>query len=137
MTPIIDSPTTMPSTPTPQPMTKPIFADQMADAGAFILILKVGMAAGDLTAIAERILYPIQVRVNGQPMTIRSVAEFERHFGGIFNDHLQQVIAGAGQNDLELQLDGIKAADGALWFNQFRVDGACTQDKFLITRINN
>ena len=118
-------------------MIKPIFADDMTDARTFFLILKVSMTAGDSTTLAERVLYPIRVRVNGQQTTILSAADFERNYQGIFNDQLQQAIAGADENDLELQLDGIKAVDGALWFNQFCTDPACTRGEFLITQINN
>ena len=124
MTPIVEFPTMLPSTPTPRPMTKPIFADDMADARTFFLILKVGMSAGDSTSFAERVSYPIQVRVNGQPTTILSAEEFESNYEGIFTDEFQRAIAAADEDDVELQLDGIKAAGGALWFNQFCAD-AC------------
>jgi hypothetical protein len=137
MTPIVDFPTPRPATSTPRPMTKPIFADDMADASTFFLILQVSMSAGDSTSIAERVLYPIQARVNGQPTTIASAADFERNYDGIFDSRLQEAIASADENALELQFDGIKAAGGVLWFDQFCADPACTQGKFLITRIDN
>lgn len=137
LTPIVEFPTPRPSTATPRPMTKPIFADDMADASTFFLILQVSMTAGDSTSIAERVLYPIQARVNGEPMIIASAAEFERVYDAVFDSKMQEAIANPGENALELQLDGIKAAGGALWFNQFCADPACTQGKFLITRIDN
>jgi hypothetical protein len=86
----------------------------MSDARTLFLILQVGMSAGDSASIAERVLYPIQVRVNGQPTMISSAAEFERNYAGIVNKELQEAMAGADENDLELQLDGIMAAGGAL-----------------------
>jgi hypothetical protein len=137
MTPIVEFPMTLPSMPTPRPLTKPIFADDMSDARTLFLILQVGMSAGDSASIAERVLYPIRVRVNGQPTTILSAAEFERNYAAIFSKALQEAIAGADENDLELQLDGIKAAGGALWFQQFCADAACAQGQFLVTQIDN
>lgn len=137
MTVIVEFPTTLPATPTPRPLIKPVFSDDLEKARTFFLILKVGMSAGDSGLIAERIYYPIEVRVNGRPTTIQSQAEFERNYAGIFSAQLQADIAGANEQDVQLGLDGIKAADGALWFNQFCADAACTQGQFLITMINN
>ncbi len=109
----------------------------MASARTFFLIMKVSMAAGDRTSVAESVSYPIQVRVNGQPTTMLSPAAFEDNYDSIFSPQLQQTIAAADENDLELQLDGITAVDGVLWLNQFCADPACTRGEFLITRINN
>lgn len=39
--------------------------------------------------------------------------------------------------DLVLLPDGVQAANGAIWFNLFCVDAACTEAHFLITQINN
>ena len=137
MTPIVEFPTMLPATATPRPLTKPIFPDDMSEARTLFLILQVGMSAGDSASFAERVLYPIQVRVNGQAGTISSAAEFERNYDQIMNQQLQAAISGSDENDLVLTLDGVKAAGGALWFNQFCADAACTQGKFLITQINN
>jgi hypothetical protein len=137
LTPIMDFPTTLPPTPTPRPITKPIFAGDMANARTFFLMIKVGMTAGDASSIAERVLYPIEAKVHGRPLTIQSATEFEASYEGIFNSQLQDRIAGADEADVRLGLDGIQAAGGALWFNQFCADPACTQGKFLITQINN
>ena len=137
LTPIIEFPTTPLSTAPPQPRLKPMFADDMPGARTFFLILKVGMIAGDSASVADRVYYPIQVLVNGQAITIRSATEFERNYESIFNSQLREAIAGAQEDDLELHLDGVQAAGGALWFNHFCEDAACTQGQFLITQINN
>ena len=43
----------------------------------------------------------------------------------------------ADDDDVKLMLDGVKVADGALWFNQFCTNSTCTEAQFLITQINN
>jgi hypothetical protein len=137
MTPIVEFPTMPPVSPTPPPLPKPIFPGDLSEARTVLLILKVSVSAGDSGAVAERVKYPIQVRVNGQPTTIASAAEFERNYDGIFTPQLLDAISGADENDVELQLDGVKAAGGVLWLQQFCVDAACSKGQFLITRINN
>ncbi|HET6845594.1 MAG TPA: hypothetical protein VFH29_02095 [Anaerolineales bacterium] len=137
MTPIVEFPTLLAGTATPPALPKPIFPDDMSEARTLLLILKISVSAGDSGAIAAHVKYPIQVRVNGQPTTISSAAEFERNYDGIFTRQLLDVIAGLNEKDAELQLDGVKAAGGVLWLQQFCTDAACTKGQFLITRINN
>ena len=137
VTPIVEFPTGPAATPTRKPASKPILGNDMASARTFFLVMKVRMAAGDSTSIAESVSYPIQVRVHGQATTMLSPVEFEDNYEAIFSQQLQQAIAAADENDLELQLDGIQAVDGVLWFKQFCADPACTQGEFLITQINN
>jgi hypothetical protein len=137
LTPIVDFPTAAPPTATARPVLRPIFADDLSEARTFFLILKVAMSAGDSTLVAGNVFYPIRLRVYGQPTSISSAAEFERSYDGIFDRQLQEAITRADENDLEPGLDGVKAAGGRVWFNQFCADAACTQGKFLITQINN
>lgn len=94
-------------------------------------------ASGDSSAMTGHVLYPIEVRVNGQLTVVPSAAEFDRQYAGIFTSRLQEALLEAEEGDLALQLDGIMAAGGVLWFNQFCADAACTQDEFLITQINH
>jgi hypothetical protein len=138
-TPIVDFPTPpLPATPGPRPMAQPIYADDMDEARTFYLILKTGMAAGDSSLVAERIQYPIQVRlVGGSTTVIGSPEELERLYEEIFHPRFQELILASQEEDLALVPDGLQAADGALWLNLFCVDSACTQKEFRITQINN
>lgn len=137
-TPIVEFPTsTLPPTAVPRPRLKPIVPSDMDDARAFFLVTEVAITAGDPALIADRILYPIRVNLNGSPTKIASAAQFARNYEGIFNDRLQQALVDADEQDLDLLPDGVRAADGALSFNQFCLDAACTQAGFLITQINN
>ena len=138
-TPIFDFPTpALPATPGPRPNAQPIYPDDMDEARTFYLILKTGLAAGDSSLVAERIQYPIQVRlVDGSTAVIGSAQELERHYEEIFHPEFQELILASQEEDLALSLDGVQAADGGLWLNLFCVDAACTQTEFRITQINN
>lgn len=109
----------------------------MGEARTLFLLTQVAITAGDSGLVAERVLYPITVDLDGRPTTISSASSFEEAYPTIFHGRLQDAILRASEDDLVLMPDGIRAADGALWFNLYCVDPACTESRFLITRINN
>lgn len=120
----------------PRPRVKPLLESDMSEARAFFLVTKTASVAGDDQLIAQRILYPIQVRINGQAVTIHTEAEFIQRYRDIFDDATLQALWDADDQELARLPDGIRAADGLLWFNRFCMDTACTQTEFLITKIN-
>jgi hypothetical protein len=137
-TQIIEFPTlAFPPTAVPRPMFKPIQPEDMDEARTLLLLLQVGIAAGDSGLIAERVLYPIEVPVNGQPTTIASASELVASYDIIFHPKFRDSILRAEADDVRLTPYGVEAADGALWFNQFCTDSTCTESQFLITAINN
>ena len=121
----------------PRPMFKPIQPDDMDEARTLLLLLQVGIAAGDSGLVAERVLYPIEARVNGQPATIASASELEATYDAVFHSKFREIILDTEEDEVKLMLDGVRVANGALWFNQFCTDSACTESQFLITAINN
>ncbi|MFH1186268.1 MAG: hypothetical protein V1755_14715 [Chloroflexota bacterium] len=127
----------LPPTSAPRPMSKPIYPDDMVEARTFFLLVKIGMAAGDSAMVAERTLYPFEVTPNGQPATIGSAAEFERHFQAIVDANTVDAVYATDESDLVLLPAGAKAANGILWLNLFCVDPACAEARLLITQINS
>jgi hypothetical protein len=118
-------------------MSKPIYADDMDEARTLLLLLQVAFAAGDSGLVAERVLYPIVVPVNGQPTTIASASELLASYDTIFHPRFRESILKAEDDAVKLTLYGVEVADGALWFNQFCTDSTCSESQFLITQINN
>ena len=118
-------------------MSKPIYPVDMAEARTLLLLLQVAFAAGDSGLVAEHVLYPIAVRVNGQPATIASPSALEASYDAIFHLKFRESILEAQDDDVKLMLDGVQVADGALWFNQFCTNSTCSESQFLITQINN
>lgn len=125
------------STPVFVPLLQPIANSDMPDAESFLLIIKTNMMAGNDQGIAERVLYPINVIVNGQSMTIRTKDEFIQNYEQIFNETLLNALTEIDEDGLVSGAEGIRVGNGELWFNLFCMDTTCTQKNFLITQINN
>jgi len=95
------------------------------------------MALGEYEHFAEEIRYPITVKVDGQPKTFIYVAEFEANFEKIFSkEEIQRFIA-IDESELTFTPNGVKVADGIIWFDLICMDPACEETEFLITEINN
>lgn len=123
--------------PTFVPRPQFITSDDMVDAKSFFLLVKINMMAGNDQGVAERVLYPINVKVDGQSMKISTPAEFVRNYQQIFNDTVVSALTETNEDNLLSSADGIRVGNGELWFNLFCMDAACTQKEFLITQINN
>lgn len=125
------------STPAFVPLLQPITNSDMSDAGSFFLIVKTNMMAGNDQGIAERVLYPINVSVNGKSMTIQTTDEFIQNYEQIFNEKIFNALTEIEDDSLVSGAQGIRVGNGELWFNLFCMDAACTRKYFLITQINN
>jgi len=103
----------------------------------FFYELKNNMALGEYEHFAEEIRYPITVQVDGKPKTFIFVAEFEANFEKIFSDDVIQKFISTDESELTFMPDGVKVADGIIWFDLICTDAACEEAEFLITEINN
>ena len=135
MTPIVEFPQVT-ATATIEPRMRPILPNDMQDAETFFLIVKTSMAAGDDTGIAERVKYPIRVRVSGQELVLKSEKEFLDQYEKIFDQGFVTTLSDIDESNLSLLPNGIQVGNGELWFNYFCVDLACSDAQFLITQIN-
>ena len=108
------------------------------DARTFLLMIQTALTAGDSGFVAGRVLYPIQVGVDGQPTTINSPEEFERNFESIFDGPTQRAILDSDSEDVRMvsPVMGADAAGGILRFNLCCIDPDCTETQFLITQIH-
>ena len=133
LTVILEFPTAVFFTQTPEPRRQPVTEDDMQDAHNFLLILYTRVAAGDDYGIAESVKYPITV---GQ-MEIFTAEEFVAQYDRIFNDKVLHALTNTGEEDLIHLPPGIRIGQGEIWFDLFCVDAACSDTQFLITQINN
>ena len=129
-------PTPLP-TPTLASITKPIAEEEKEEAFNFFYELKNNMALGEYEHIAEEIRYPISVQVDGQPKTFVYVAEFEANFEKIFSEAVIQRLIATDESELTFTEQGVKVADGIMWFDLVCLDPNCENAEFLITEINN
>ena len=135
MTPIVEFPQVT-ATVTLEPRMRPILSNDMQDAETFFLIIKTSMAAGDDVGIAERVKYPLRVRLNGQEIVLKDQNEFLDQYEKIFDQGFVTALSDIDESDLILLPNGVQVGNGELWFNSFCVDLTCSDAQFLITQIN-
>ena len=129
-------PTPLP-TPTLAVTTKHIDEAEKEEALNFFYELKNKMALGEYEHFAEEIRYPITVKVDGQPKTFVYAAEFEANFEQMFPEALIQRFISTDESELAFTEQGVKVADGIVWFDLICLDPSCENAEFLITEINN
>lgn len=134
-TPVTIYPTALP-TPTLAVNTKPIAETDIEAAHNFFYHLKIHMVSRDYEHMAEEIRYPITVQIDGQEKTFVYVAELTAYFTRIFTDEKMQKFAAIDESELTFTPEGVKVADGIIWFDLICVDPACDTASFLITDIN-
>lgn len=129
-------PTPLP-TPTLATQTMPIDNAKKEEAFNFFYELKNKMALGEYEHLAEEIRYPITVNVDGQPKTFIFASEFEANFEKIFSKAAIQEFISTDESALTFSDNGVKVANGIIWFNLICMDPSCENAEFLITEINN
>lgn len=134
---IVDQYPTMLPTPTLAVQTRSIDEHEMQEAYDFFYELKNLVALGEYEHFAEEIRYPITASVEGRPKTYIFVAEFEADFEKIFDEEAILRFISTDESELAFTPDGVKVADGMIWFDLICQDPACGEAEFLITQINN
>jgi hypothetical protein len=129
-------PTLLP-TPTLAVLARPIEDNEKEEALNFFYELKIQMASGEYEHFAEAIRYPITVNVDGQPKTFVFAAELEADFKRIFSGASIQKFISTDESELVFTPDGVKVADGIIWFNLICLDASCGNAEYLITAVNN
>ena len=136
-TEILDQSPTMMPTPTLSVITKPIQDGDKQEAFNFFYELKNEMALGEYEHFAESIRYPVTTNVEGQSKTFVYAAELEVNFEKIFGkDEIQKFIS-TDESELAFTPQGVKVADGIIWFDKICMDSNCEETEYLITQINN
>lgn len=128
---------TMLPTPTLAVNTKTIGDEVKEEAFNFFYELKNHVALGDYEHFAEEIRYPITVKVDGQQKTLIYAAEFEANFEKIFSQDMIQTFISTDELELTFTSDGVRVADGILWYDLICMNPECTEADFLVTEINN
>ena len=75
--------------------------------------------------------------MNGQQRTFVYVAEFEAFFEDIFSDEDVKRFISTDESELTFTENGVKVANGLIWFDLICMDPDCDEAEFLITEINN
>jgi len=142
LTPVVSTavldqfPTLMP-TPTLAILTRQIDEGEKEEAFNFFYEMKNHMAAGEYEHFAEAIRYPITVKVDGQPKSFVYAAEFEHFFEKIFTKEMIKTFISTDESELTFTPQGVKVADGVVWFDLICLDPSCMNTEFMITEIKN
>lgn len=137
LTEVVDVYPTMLPTPTLAVNTKPIGDEEKEEAFNFFYELKNLVALGKYEHFAEEIRYPVTVKVDGEAKTFIFVAEFEANFEKIFSEDIIRQFISTDESALTFTSNGVKVADGIIWFDLICMDPTCEEAEFLITQINN
>lgn len=129
-------PTLLP-TPTLAVQIKVIEGDEREEALNFFYELKIHMAAGEYHHLSDEIRYPIIINVDGKPKSFVFAAELEANFDKIFSKEEIKTFISTDESELTFTANGVKVADGILWFDLICMDPACEHAEFLITEIDN
>jgi hypothetical protein len=135
MTTIVEWPQVT-ATATLEPHMRRILPEDMQDAETLFLIVKTSMAAGDDVGIAERVKYPIRVKLARQVIVIKDQREFLDQYNKIFDQGFVSTLFELDEENLTLLPNGVQVGNGEIWFNYFCVDLSCSDAQFLITQIN-
>ena len=133
----VDQYPTMLPTPTLAVNSKPIGDEEKEQAFDFFHELKNNMALGKYEHFAEEIRYPITVQIEGEPKTFIFVADFEANFEKVFSEDKIQKFISTDESELTFTPNGVKVADGIVWFDLICMDPVCEEAEFLITEIDN
>lgn len=106
------------------------------DAAAFEKVFKTVQSLvekGDKQQVAQYILYPVNVYINGQKTKISNEAEFVKYYDQIFNEKVKQALITQDVKETFVNYKGVMVGNGEIWFT---ATGE-RQYKYYIYGINN
>ena len=95
------------------------------------------VAAGDATAFADWVSYPIEVAADGEPMVIGDAAQFAEHYEGIVTPEIAQAVADQSFNELFVNSEGAMFGNGQVWMSEICLDDACSNSEVKIITIQS
>jgi len=129
------------STPLPSPtlavITKTIEGADIDEALNYFYELKIMVAAREFHHFVDEVRYPITINVEGQPKTFVYAATLEVNLDKIFSEEEIKIFIATDESELTFTANGVKVADGIIWFDLICVDPDCINSMFMITEINN
>jgi hypothetical protein len=102
----------------------------------FLRTLKDAVARDDAQAIASMVSYPITVRVDGAPVTVKTPKAFVANYTHIVRESVKQAVVQAQQDRLFVNYQGVRLGRGEIWFGGVYNKGGKTY-QVKILAINN
>jgi hypothetical protein len=102
----------------------------------FLRTLKDAVARDDAQAIASMVAYPITVKLEGAPVTVKTPQEFVANYTHIVSEPVKQAVEQAQLDRLFVNYQGVRLGRGEIWFGGvYNKEGKPYQVKILA--INN
>ena len=106
------------------------------EAQVFLQALKDAVARDDAQAIASMVSYPITVRLDSAPVTVKTPQEFVANYTHILSEPVKHAVEQAQLDRLFVNYQGVRLGRGEMWFGGvYNKDGESYQVKILA--INN
>jgi hypothetical protein len=75
-----------------------------------------GVKRGDKTSVAQQIRYPIKVTMGKRLTTLRSAADFEKHYDTLITHRTREAILDDIPRYMFVREEGVMLANGIVWF---------------------
>lgn len=98
--------------------------------------LKASVAAQDWHAVAATVAYPIEIRIAGHRILLRTPDELARHAAAIFDAKVVAAVQGQSYGRLFATSNGVMIGEGEVWFSGICKDSQCIDPVIKITAIN-
>jgi hypothetical protein len=102
----------------------------------FLKELKAEVAAQEWQAIADRVVYPLSVRVSGHRITLRSPDQFLSHVQSILTPKVRKAIEAQRYEALFANANGVMIGEGELWYSGVCSKAGCIDAAIKITAVN-
>jgi hypothetical protein len=83
------------------------------------------MAAKDAAAVAALVAYPLRVKLDGKPATIRDARDFVAHYAAIVTPAMAAAIGRQRYGSLFVNDQGVMFGNGEAWINGICRDASC------------
>lgn len=99
--------------------------------------LQKAMAAGDKAAVAALVSYPLDAKVDGNPIKIANAQDFVANWDQIVTPQIAKAVADQQFASVMVNQNGLMIGSGEVWISGVCDDTACKNSRVLITAIQN
>jgi hypothetical protein len=94
--------------------------DNIEEFTNFFSQLKLASKTNDAKKIADSIIYPLTVKVEGKPVTLKNSSEFLNQFKKIWTKDVSSALAGQEVSKLFCNYQGVMIGNGQIWIKKIK-----------------
>jgi hypothetical protein len=103
---------------------------------AFLAALKNAVSIGNKEAVAAMIAYPLETRIDGEPVTFGSQEDVVQRYDRLLTPSVVAAVEGQSYATLFATAEGVMVGDGEIWFSGICGDATCAEVSVRIVAIN-